>query len=742
MEAGSKTYSKTHLGQRDKAMLEKHQKDLDIRDRKIDRLNWQNDELRKELHEFQARGNLLATSLGFHNIYEAQVAINIADCKLSYRECLERVEILEQELSAARAHNERIQLLMDALEDDQERVKAELADAEAKAKGQEADASKYKSAIARLSQQLKQLQERFDALVDVKERAAERYKLDYAKWRRFRNWIFTEEAEHAKDQNEAGITEDEKRNRYIASVMRKKKMMMELGPNLGQADEDYSKTPTQYSRPPPLGGVTNLECDKENLPTPTAEKKARSSTLTSSLRTSTASATAVTTSDTTKTMKFNTTSRQDPTPSVHNRTLFTVAQATAPSSSPALFNDSTSSSSTRRPLTFHPLLPQRSPQIKQEIGSSPAMPTSYRPPKRQHLSSASSDTEEDSQGPSRQHLTYIKSNSPSRPAAAHHSPPIPPFNVPTSPATSPVHMPSSQTEADSQSQFFMFPHPTPCPPKPLIPANPNLPGRATFSEPRKVVSRDIDSLQPTKMRRLSDEHNPSSALGSATPTLKKPQANDGLSKKGGGKILQAPLSTPANTVRTGGQKHLEDYSAFKGRGRYAKGGGAANETINARFEIDPTMNGGLDFQYDEVVRGKDDRRRMDAGDCECCRDYYEAVGPLPTRLQAPLWRSPPTSPAKPCTRHHQPTSASASGSKHHKEKENRQSEINSHRQAISRHRHHWERAKTPPGYWNIGFPDTQEAEEINERARAMHEEKRGEVEAAAGRDRGRYRRRS
>ena len=38
------------------------------------------------------------------------------------------------------------------------------------------------------------------------------------------------------------------------------------------------------------------------------------------------------------------------------------------------------------------------------------------------------------------------------------------------------------------------------------------------------------------------------------------------------------------------------------------------------YVIDPSRNGGLDFQYDEVVRGKEDRRKMDAGDCECCRD--------------------------------------------------------------------------------------------------------------------------
>jgi len=30
-----------------------------------------------------------------------------------------------------------------------------------------------------------------------------------------------------------------------------------------------------------------------------------------------------------------------------------------------------------------------------------------------------------------------------------------------------------------------------------------------------------------------------------------------------------------------------------------------------------------------------------------------------------------------------------------------------------------------PGYWNIGFPDTQEVGDINERAEVMHRKKRG-----------------
>ena len=46
-------------------------------------------------------------------------------------------------------------------------------------------------------------------------------------------------------------------------------------------------------------------------------------------------------------------------------------------------------------------------------------------------------------------------------------------------------------------------------------------------------------------------------------------------------------------------------------------------TINAQYTIDPTQNKGLNYQYDEVVRNKDERRRLDAGDCECCREVKE-----------------------------------------------------------------------------------------------------------------------
>ncbi|PBK80097.1 hypothetical protein ARMGADRAFT_1003290 [Armillaria gallica] len=212
------------------------------------------------------------------------------------------------------------------------------------------------------------------------------------------------------------------------------------------------------------------------------------------------------------------------------------------------------------------------------------------------------------------------------------------------------------------------------------------------STPTKLKSA---SDPPRKVRRLSQEHDSPRSTPSAP-------AGKGKEKE------KAPPSASA----AANAKQTNDYSAFKGRGRYAKD--SKEKTINETFTIDPKHNDGLDFQFDAVVRNKDERRKLHAGDCECCRDYYEGVGPLPKRLQQPLWRSP---------------------------KKNATPSPARRKKGISRHRYNWAQGGTPPGYWDIGFPNTQETKSINERAKEMHEKKRREIEAEAMRGDGRYVRR-
>lgn len=63
--------------------------------------------------------------------------------------------------------------------------------------------------------------------------------------------------------------------------------------------------------------------------------------------------------------------------------------------------------------------------------------------------------------------------------------------------------------------------------------------------------------------------------------------------------------------------------------------------------------------------------------------------------------------------------------------EENEKEMEKHKQEISRHRHNWAPPSTPPKYWSIGFPDTQEVKEINREAGEMIEAKKARVEAEA-----------
>jgi len=84
--------------------------------------------------------------------------------------------------------------------------------------------------------EIQQLNERYDSLKDTKERSAERYKADYKKWRDFRDWLFAADDEHHKHRNEKGISKEERKKRDVTAVMRKRRKIVEIGPDLGLED--------------------------------------------------------------------------------------------------------------------------------------------------------------------------------------------------------------------------------------------------------------------------------------------------------------------------------------------------------------------------------------------------------------------------------------------------------------------------------------------------------------------------
>jgi hypothetical protein len=109
---------------------------------------------------------------------------------------------------------------------------------------------------------------------------------------------------------------------------------------------------------------------------------------------------------------------------------------------------------------------------------------------------------------------------------------------------------------------------------------------------------------------------------------------------------------------------------------------------------------------------------------------------MPPRAMPPLWRSPTSSQEvrHRCKKH----GGHGTGGNDERGPDD-DGEIAAHRQAISRHRNQWDRPTTPPAYWQIGFPDTQEVRNINEKAEEMHQQKQRMMEREAAKPDGKYR---
>ncbi|KAF8558454.1 hypothetical protein OG21DRAFT_1390903, partial [Imleria badia] len=92
------------------------------------------------------------------------------------------------------------------------------------------------SQIASLQEELHSLRARYDTLLEAKNRAAERYKADYKKWRDFKRWLFrdADTDDHVKPFLKSG----ELAAYTMASALGKRKQFDEFGPNLEHAGDD------------------------------------------------------------------------------------------------------------------------------------------------------------------------------------------------------------------------------------------------------------------------------------------------------------------------------------------------------------------------------------------------------------------------------------------------------------------------------------------------------------------------
>ncbi|KAJ3558624.1 hypothetical protein NM688_g807 [Phlebia brevispora] len=229
------------------------------------------------------------------------------------------------------------------------------------------------------------------------------------------------------------------------------------------------------------------------------------------------------------------------------------------------------------------------------------------------------------------------------------------------------------------------------------------------------------SILKLAVQRRLPRLNAASRDGS-TPSL--PDFIEGASKpyKTSVNIVSSPLPLlPYSQIaksKAADESSLDSSAPHKKLDRYAEEIDDSEEAINAQYRIDPARNSGVAYQFNEAVRHKHERQHLAAEDCDCCHEYYDAIEPLPELAQRPLWRSPPKTPKKQIQGRHSHISPQNDSGKKGTDRKN----------DISKHRRQWAAPKTPPGYWDIGFPDTQEAADINKRAEVMHKRKRQDVE--------------
>jgi chromosome segregation ATPase len=118
------TYSSLHLRERDKLLVERHQKELAVVERKVDKLKWSNTDLLKQLFDAQNRGHRLAMSLGFNDIYEAQVSIHNADNCTLYKDCIDGFDKLRSDLAKAESENVKLRDELRRVEEERDQAKA------------------------------------------------------------------------------------------------------------------------------------------------------------------------------------------------------------------------------------------------------------------------------------------------------------------------------------------------------------------------------------------------------------------------------------------------------------------------------------------------------------------------------------------------------------------------------------------------------------------------------------------
>lgn len=239
-----------------------------------------------------------------------------------------------------------------------------------------------------------------------------------------------------------------------------------------------------------------------------------------------------------------------------------------------------------------------------------------------------------------------------------------------------------------------------------------LPLRSQFN------GRRITDIMPTPSRNshFLDSSSPANDRLKRTEKIaKRSRLPEGSTRSPSDPILtvkREPLreTTNANSTSSPGPSFLNKTASVEKNSR--------PKTINQEFEINPEMNGNVSYLHKDVVRSKIKRKQMHAYDCECCRDFYDAVGPVAVR---------PFEDVRKADLYHEDDEDENIQSKVQSTKESARKR-QEHLQKTSRHRDYGPPPSTPQGYWEIEYPDTQTVAQINRSADAADRKRREEME--------------
>lgn len=240
------------------------------------------------------------------------------------------------------------------------------------------------------------------------------------------------------------------------------------------------------------------------------------------------------------------------------------------------------------------------------------------------------------------------------------------------------------------------------------------------------------TLSEKQMKKLEGLPKLSEMLNSPapkTPSLahlkRKPKASKSVPAK---ITLRKDLQKPKSSSEPPKRKAWIDPMRHT-KGKQAKQGPHKHQSKLdiSHFRVNPSVNEGKDYAFAETVRNREARKCLPGCVKACCKElsgFVEAAGLPAPAPRGPRWRS---------------SSPPASSDAAREQEADEEALDKKFTTKFGKHRDAFTRRRSPPGFWDAGFPDTQDIERQHEAAEEMRlqkvEEMRKEAEKGA---KGRY----